>query len=217
MQDIGLVLASLSLVAVSGFFFVLLVGTIAADIENGRYLKLRRPQSLPALIYVAVANPARRLLGLSSFRIIPDGLEPAERAIIERADRLLDEIRSTLQDSPISPAKKASLARRAGELPENLARALWKLARLRRISESVDVQLERGRQDRADLAEMQDRLLADMTNSLQVLASISVSLLKVELARNDLAVDRLLADLDEANQRLRDMSASYTEIRKFSK
>jgi hypothetical protein len=35
----------------------------------------------------------------------------------------------------------------------------------------------------------------------------------VELAHDDLSTDRLLAALDDSNQRLRDLSASYAEVK----
>jgi hypothetical protein len=36
---------------------------------------------------------------------------------------------------------------------------------------------------------------------------------KVQLAHDDIATDRLLVDLNESNHRLRDLSASYNEAR----
>jgi hypothetical protein len=52
-----------------------------------------------------------------------------------------------------------------------------------------------------------------MQHSVEVLSSISISLVKVQLAHDDIATDRLLVDLNESNHRLRDLSASYDEVR----
>jgi hypothetical protein len=60
---------------------------------------------------------------------------------------------------------------------------------------------------------MMNQLRSEMQHSVEVLSSISISLVKVQLAHDDLATDRLLADLNESNQRLRDLSASYHETR----
>ncbi len=52
-----------------------------------------------------------------------------------------------------------------------------------------------------------------MRRALELVSSLSISLVKVELAHDDLSTDRLLVDLNESNQRLRDLSASYAEVK----
>ena len=55
-----------------------------------------------------------------------------------------------------------------------------------------------------------------MNQSVELLASLSVSLVQVELARGDRSADRLLADLDESNKRLVDLSSAYAESKQLS-
>ena len=60
---------------------------------------------------------------------------------------------------------------------------------------------------------MTKQLHGEMQHSLEIVSSLSISLVKVELAHDDLSTDRLLADLNDSNQRLRDLSASYAEVK----
>ena len=98
-------------------------------------------------------------------------------------------------------------------MPDNLVKALWKLARLRRIAGSIDQRYDEQGFKHQELEQMVNQLRGEMQHSVEVLSSISISLVKVQLAHDDLATDRLLVDLNESNQRLRDLSASYHEAR----
>ena len=186
--------------------------------KSRQYLASSTPTMVGTAIYSAVFNPIRRWMGIRPLRVIPH-LDAAQRnqvEMLERADRLAREIRIALRHNPVSSVRKISFERQAREVPDNLAKALWTLARLRRIDDSLDPQYDRDGQNRQEITDMQNKLLAEMKHSVEILSSIPVSLMKVELARGDGGLDRLLAALDETNKRLLDMSASYTEIRALS-
>jgi hypothetical protein len=136
-----------------------------------------------------------------------------ERAMQTHATRLVYEIDDALKCSPLPPEKYASFERQTRQVPGNLNRALWKLARLRRLAESIDYEYDKEGQQHQELEAMTKRLHGEMRHSLELVSSLSISLVKVELAHDDLSSDRLLADLNDSNQRLRDLSASYAEVK----
>ncbi len=186
--------------------------------KSRQYLVGSRPKTLGVSVYSTMFNPIRRWMGIRPLRVIPhvDDAHRSEVEMLERADRLLREVRAALKHSPMSAPRKTSLERQAREVPDNLVTAMWTLARLRRMGDSIDPRYDREGQNRREITEMQDRLLAEMTHSVEVLSNIPVSLMKVELARSEGSVDKVLVDLDETNKRLLDMSASYMEIKALS-
>jgi len=186
--------------------------------KSRQYLRGAHPRPLGATVYSTVFNPVRRRLGIRPLRVIPyvDDAHRHEVDMLERADRLLRQIRASLKHTPINTARKATLEWQAREVPDNIVKALWTLARLRRIRESIDPRFDRDGENSSQLAELQDELISEMMHSLEILSSIPVSLVRLELARGDSAVDKVLVELDETNRRLLDMSASYAEIRAIS-
>jgi hypothetical protein len=151
-------------------------------------------------------------------RVIPfiDDAHRSEIDLLERADRLAREVHETLQRSPVSAEKKAAFERQAREVPDNVNQALWNLARLRRLYASIDPQSDPANQNRQAISDLENKTLLEMTQSVELLASLSVSLIQVELARGDRSADRLLADLDESNKRLVDLSSAYAESKQLS-
>ncbi len=186
--------------------------------KSRQYLTSSRPRTLGTSVYSTLFNPIRRSMGIRPLRVIPHvaGDHRDEVEMLERADRLAREIRTALKHSPVATARKLSLKRQAREVPDNLVKALWTLARLCRIYDSLDPKYDQEGRNRQEITEMQSKLLAEMKHSVEILSSLPVSLMKVELARGDGGLDRLLAALDETNKRLLDMSASYMEIKELS-
>ncbi len=181
--------------------------------RRGHYVRRNKPGGVPAT-HLALLNPVRKAYGQSPLWLIPDhGIDADERDMVEHANRLAYEIRDAVKESPLSPQKRSSFQLQAGEVPDNLVKALWKLARLRRIASSIDQRYDEQGLKHQELEQMVNQLRGEMQHSVEVLSSISISLVKVQLAHDDLATDRLLADLNESNQRLRDLSASYHEAR----
>jgi hypothetical protein len=185
--------------------------------KSRQYLVSSRPKTLGISVYSAIFNPIRRSMGIRPLRVIPhvDDAHRGEVEMLERADRLARVVRAALKHSPMSAPRKSSLERHAREAPENLVKAMWTLTRLRRVYDSLDPRFDRDGQNRREITEMQSKLVAEITHSLEVLSNIPVSLMKVELARGEGNVDKLLLELDETNKRLLDLSASYTEVKQW--
>lgn len=196
-------------------FLAMVVAVVLADalLRKAHYFAKDKPNRMTTA-HLTILNSIRKSFGQSPIWLIPDRhIEDDERDMVERADRLVYEIRDALKHSPISAEKRSSFELQASEVPNNIAQALWRVTRLRRIAESIDDRYDEQGQKRQEIEQMIDQLRGEMKHSLGILSSISISLVKVELARGDIATDRLLADLNESNKRLRDLSVSYAEVR----
>ncbi len=186
--------------------------------KSRQYLVSARQDNFGASLYAALFNPIRRSKGIRPLRVIPylDDAHRSEIDLLERADRLAREVHETLKHNPVSPERKTAFERQAREVPDNVNRALWNLARLRRLSASVDPRSDPENQHQQTINDLENKTLAEMAQSVELLASLSVSLIQVELARGDRSVDRLLADLDESNKRLADLSSAYAESKQLA-
>ncbi len=186
--------------------------------KSRQYLVSTRQDNFGASLYAAIFNPIRRSKGIRPLRVIPyiDDAYRSEIDLLERADRLAREVHEALRHSPVSAERKAAFERQAREVPDNVNRALWNLARLRRFSAAIDPRSDPDNQNRQAISDLENKTLAEMTQSVELLASLSVSLIRVELARGDQSADRLLADLDESNKRLADLSSAYTESKQLA-
>jgi hypothetical protein len=218
--------AQFSCLTAAGWIFVvaLVSATIWSAIratlrwKSRQYLISPQQKNLGAALYSVIFNPIRRSRGIRPLRVIPftDDEHRGEIDLLERADYLAREVREALKHSPVAEIRQATFERQAREVPDNIANALWKLARLRRLHTSIDTLSDQADQNRQALIDLENKLLAEMTNSVELLAAIPVSLMKVELTRGDRATDRLLTDLDESNKRLVDLSAAYAESKQLS-
>ena len=186
--------------------------------NSRQYFVSARQDHPGAALYAKLFNPIRRAKGIRPLRVIPyiDKAHRGEIDLLERADRLAREVHEALSRGPVAAERKAAFDRQAREVPDNVNRALWNLARLRRLSASIDPSSDPAQQNRQAISDLENKTLAEMTRSVELLASLSVSLIQVELARGDRSFDRLLADLDESNKRLVDLSSAYAENRQLS-
>jgi hypothetical protein len=213
----GLIYLQVALVVLA----IAVVAAIARSVVRWRarqYLVSTTPHPAGAVLYAALFNPLRRSLGIRPLRVIPyvDALHRDEVHLLERADRLTQEIDNALKHSSLSDIRKADCERQAGAIPDNLVNSLWALSRLRRFERLIDKRSDPDGQQRRAVAELQSSLRAEMERSIEKLANITVSLLQVELARGDDRVSRLTRDLDETNDRLIDLSAGYAETKALS-
>ncbi|HTP11198.1 MAG TPA: hypothetical protein VMP08_23245 [Anaerolineae bacterium] len=214
---------TIGLIALIAQWPALLVADVVAMLILGALVDALRRRTLyvakdqPSLLTqsrLALLNSIRKAFNQPRIWLIPDThVELDERAMQTHAARLVYEIDDALKCSPLPPEKYASFERQTRQVPGNLNRALWKLARLRRLAESIDDAYDKDGQQHQELDTMTHQLHDEMRHSLEIVSSLSISLVKVELAHDDLSTDRLLADLNDSNQRLRDLSTSYLEVK----
>jgi len=136
----------------------------------------------------------------------------SEAQYAEDARRLVTEIQGILASSPLPPEQRAELLRQLNQVPQNITHALGKLGRLRRVkkiaqrSEGAGAVLQ-------ELAHLEAQIVAELRSAHQTLLAAPVALMKLDLARGDRDLQRIIAALDEANQRLRDLAESYEALR----
>ena len=218
--------APFSRLTLTGWIFV--VALVAATLwsagratlrwKSRQYLVSARQNDLGAALYSAIFNPIRRAQGIRPLRVIPfiDDTHHNEIDLLERADRLAREVYDALRHSPVSASRKSDFEQQARAVPDNVTQALWNLARLRRLSASLNPQSDPTDQKRQAISDLENKILSEMTQSVELLASLSISLIQVELTRGDRSADRFLADLDESNKRLTDLSSAYSESKQLS-
>jgi hypothetical protein len=163
---------------------------------------------------IAFINKLRAAMNKQPMWQVPElGVNFEERQIVKRASQLAAQVAATLKTSPTPESVRSLIAQQASDIPANLVAALWRLSRLRRTARSFDLRTELGRQRRDEIAGLEHGVLAEMQRALDTLSGIPVGLMQTEQARADRSVERLAADLNEANQQLQELSATYEELR----
>lgn len=149
--------------------------------------------------------------------------EPPRRAVrpehagqyADDARRLVVEIKDALKTSPLPPEQKAALLAQVRAAPESAARALNKIGRLRGLrdvarrsppSEGVLATLR-------EIDELEAQLMDELAHVRSTLLAISVSLVRVDVARGDRGLDRMVTELSQTNQRLSDLADGYGGLR----
>jgi hypothetical protein len=129
--------------------------------------------------------------------------------------RLAEEVADLLKTSPISAQQKADLREQTRRVPENTLRAVSKLQRLHRLK---DIARRHSDEDYAarivrEIEELEAGLQAQLKHMRRTLLDISVALMRVDLARDDYSLDRLMRELSATNQRLNDLADGYADVR----
>ena len=133
-------------------------------------------------------------------------VEKTSKAIV-----LHNQVENVLLHAPVSEAKKKSFEYQSFQILFNLNKALWKQARSWNLYLAINHDTPQSKQSKMELESMMSKLNREIERSLDVLTTVSVSLLNVELAHGDAELDRLLNELDESNRRLRELSDAYKD------
>lgn len=137
---------------------------------------------------------------------------PVERKMQEQACRLLSEINDALKyNQRIRVDRKSSLKTQANQTTDYVMASLGKVARIRKHKSVVNAQRQ------AEITKLEHRLMAEVKRSLDVLEDALVSLTILDVAQGDTTIDRLLANLEESNARLRDIADAHEEVRSAGK
>jgi hypothetical protein len=162
---------------------------------------------------IKMLNPLRRaftkppLLQVPSVRVTYE-----ERQMVKQAVKLTIAIAAALKNNPTIGADGALIQQRADEVPANMANALWRLDRLRRVKRTMEERLQDGLTNQTDVVAMDRQIIAEMQRSLDSLAQLPVNMMKVELQQATRPAERLLAELNETNQHLRDIDTTFSDL-----
>jgi len=175
----------------------------------------RRNQNWFIIIFLKIINPIRKLFGKHLIWLIPEikitGTSGDD--IILEANHLVSLIHDEIQNNPISIEKKSSIRQMSEQVPENITKALWKLARMVNIRDGLSKISDPQSLRRSEMDTMIIQLFGEVKHSLEILSSLPVSLAGVDLDHTNLKTDELLSDLNKSNDRLRELSSTYKEAR----
>ncbi len=128
------------------------------------------------------------------------------------AVRLVDEIQDALKSCPISYEQKTALLRQVRDVPGNVNRAVCKLNRLRRIKK-IAKRSEEAAHVLSEIEVMERGIVGELRRTHETLLAVPVTLMKVDVARGERNLDRIIAELGETNCRLNNLAESYREVR----
>lgn len=137
-----------------------------------------------------------------------------ESQYVTDARKLVDEIKETLKTSPLDNEQRAAVLRQVRDVPDNVAKAVQKLHQLRRLkkiakrAEDTDTEVVLN-----DIKEMEQRIQSELRHTHETLLSVPVSLMKVDTARSDRNLDRVVTELSATNQRLNDIASTYDDMK----
>jgi hypothetical protein len=130
----------------------------------------------------------------------------------DQACRLFSEIGEALKHNQrIQPDRKTRLKTQVDQTTDYVLVSLGKVARIRKHKSVLNTSRQ------AEITQLENRLLNEVTRSLDVLEDALVSLTILDVARGDAAIDRLLYNLEESNTRLRDIADAHEEVRNAGK
>ncbi len=202
--------ASWLLLAVPAFLLALLA--LADVLRDDAYLAADQPGGFTAW-HAATLTRIRAWIGRPAIHVVPQlGVSTEERLLVKRAVKLAGEVLASLRQGATPETQRALLAQQAEAVPGNIAGALWRLARLRRIKRAADPKTDQGRETIQQITALENEMLAGINQSLDRLAALPMNMVQVELARDIRRAEQLLSDLNESNSKLEDLSSAYREL-----
>lgn len=138
-----------------------------------------------------------------------------ESQYVDDARKLVNEIKETLKTSPLDNEQRAAVLRQVRNVPDNVLKAVHKLYRLRRLKKIAKRSEDAANADDvlSDIKDMERQIQTELRRTHETLLSVPVSLMKVDTARGDRNLDRVISELSATNQRLNDIATSYDEVR----
>ncbi len=136
-------------------------------------------------------------------------LDKQERTLWAQADELIQSINNSLTHATITNEQKASLRAQAADIQLNILKSGQILHRLRETNKLIYRQTN---QLNVELQNMERKRTQAIYDSLVVLRSIPVALLRVESARDARSVDAIIKTLADTNQRVRDIADAHDEL-----
>lgn len=198
------------LLAVPALILALLA--VADVLRDDAYLAAERPGGFTAW-HAATLSRIRRWIGRPAIHVVPQlGVSTEERLLVKRAVKLAGEVLASARQGAAPETQRALLARQAEAVPANIAGALWRLARLRRIRRAADPKTDQGRETIQQIAALENDLLAGINQALDRLAALPMNMVQLEMARDTRRAEQLLSELSESNSRLEDLSSTYREL-----
>lgn len=131
------------------------------------------------------------------------------------ARKLVQVVNESLKTSHISSEQKSEVQRQMKEVTANVNRALNKLERLRKVKKIArrNEDASNSAQVLSEIRVMEQKLRDELRASHELLLSMPVTLMKVDDARGNRDLDRVIENLSSTNQRLNDLASGYDDLR----
>ncbi len=185
---------------------------VADVLREDAYLAADKPGGFTAW-HAATLSRIRKWIGKPAIHVVPQlGVSTEERLLVKRAVKLAGEVLAALRQGATPETQRALLAQQAEVVPANIAGALWRLARLRRLKRAADPRTDQGRETIRQITALETDLLASINQSLDVLAAVPMNMVQVEMARDTRRAEQVLSHLNESNSKLEDLSSAYREL-----
>lgn len=156
-----------------------------------------------------LVNPLLQRLGLNPLWLAPsNGPEIGHiRALLNQTASLLSALREALRNSHQLPAEQSrAMAQQALESCDNMVDLSWSLHRIRRLQVILPAA---SADSHKELDSMAQHLLSEMEGAVKLLEQMPVSVLRLELEGGEDDSAQLLDDLQESNQRMRDLIRAH--------
>lgn len=153
-------------------------------------------------------NQVRRYFGLRPRWILP--AEDNTQAQFQRLHNLLDALAEALHHNPhLNREQQQQIWQQALDSGHSMTELAWLLHRTYKLQGA----LSKNSASHQELHALQQQIRTEMQDALKVLEQMPISLLKLELAREEAHSAALLAALIEANQKMRDLLWAHTLCR----
>lgn len=138
-----------------------------------------------------------------------------EAQYVDDARRLVNEIKETLKGSPLSAEQRNAVLGQVKDVPDNVVKAVQKLHRLRRLKKIAKRSEDATNSGEVlrEIKEMERNIEEELRRTHETLLAVPVSLMKVDTARGNRNLDRIIEELSETNLRLNDLATSHEEVR----
>lgn len=149
--------------------------------------------------------------------VVPPNLGWQEQKIVENAHKLsFLEVPEALKKAPLNSTKKSLIQQQADKIPENIINLMEKLGQVRRLKETIS-RIDRygnSNQNLGDIQQIEKDIMVEVNYSMEILSSIPISLVRLEISRGDNAIENMLLKLDEANTRMVNLTSTYKDEKK---
>ena len=195
------------------FILIILALIALADVFNDNVLVSSDDPDGFAARRISLVNRLRSAINKPPLLQVPRArISYEERQLVKSASEMTVQILKTLPGSPVPESERIVLRQQAIEVPQNMAQVLWRLSRVRRIRNTLDLRTSEGKSDREEMDRLDHQLLTELQTALATLSGTPVNIMKLEQAQADRPSQRLLSDLSDANQHLHDISTAYEEL-----
>jgi hypothetical protein len=164
-----------------------------------------------------VINSFRISFGILPIWIIPrhDYINDFEVELLHRANPLYYEARRAITRSALDQEAKQKLLAQCFLAVQNIANSLWQLFNLRTIMK-ITGDISVGKKFDNEVKKLEQRILFEMNALVEKLLSISLSLLKSEVAQDNQTIQQMLSDISQSNSRLEKIispeNANYNKV-----